>query len=86
MPTLKILNKMQTITKAIIDKPMQLNTTKPTWREPMLAQTKLHNKINDMRNLQTRIAHKTHMQLCHQKQQERIQLIQDEETGEYLNY
>jgi hypothetical protein len=89
-PTLRVQSTPPTITAVTIDKPLQQNASKTTKRIPTPAQTKLRGKISNARNLRSRLAMRTHMQLRPQDQQqwhgERIQLVRDEETGEYLNY
>jgi hypothetical protein len=69
---------------------LQQNARKTTKRIPTPTQTKLRGKINDARHLRSRSAMRTHIQLRPQDQQqwrdERIQLVRDEETGEYFNY
>jgi hypothetical protein len=89
-PTLRVQPTPPTITAATIDKLLQQNAHKCTKRIPTLTQTKLRGKINDARYLRSRLAMRTHMQLRPQDQRqwrgERIQLIRDEERGEYLNY
>jgi hypothetical protein len=57
-----------TLTKATIDKSLQQKTSKITRRSPTPAQTKLRDKINDARNVRSRLALRTHMQLCPQEQ------------------
>jgi hypothetical protein len=78
-PPTRVQSTPPTITKATIDK-----------RIPNPAQTKLRGKISEARNSRSRLAMRTHMQLRpqdqRQSQSERIQLVRDEETGEYLNY
>ena len=85
-PNLRVQSSPPTITAATIDKPIR----KTVMRIPTPAQTKLRNKIGEARNLRSRLGMRTHMQLRqHENQQrhsERIQLIRDDETGEYLNY
>jgi hypothetical protein len=89
-PTLRVQPTPPTITAATIDKPLQQNASKTAKRIPTPAQTKLWGKISYASNLRSRLTMRTHMQLRPQGQQqwhgERIQLIRDEETGEYLNY
>ncbi len=90
-PTPRVFTPLATITNATIDKPIQTNTPNPkanieTWKEPSFEQTKLHQKIRDVRNHRARITQQTHMQLRQQKQCKQIQLIRDNDTGEYLNY
>lgn len=78
-PPTRVQSTPPTITKATIDK----RIANPT-------QTKLRGKISEARNSRSRLAMRTHMQLRpqdqRQSQSERIQLVRDEETGEYLNY
>jgi len=86
IPTPRVQATQLTIVKATINKPHQSEATKPTQKEPTLTHSKLRNKINNAQNLRSRIMQSTQMQLHHQEQRERIQLICDKETGEYLNY
>jgi len=85
-PNLRVQPSPPTITAATIDKPIRKNVM----RIPTPAQTKLRNKIGEARNLRSRLGMRTHMQLRQQEQRqrhsERIQLIRDDETGDYLNY
>ncbi len=89
-PTLRVQPTTPTITAATIDKPLQQNARKTTKKIPTPTQTKLRDKINDARYLRSRLAMRTYIQLRPQDQQqwrdECIQLVRDEETGEYLNY
>ncbi len=57
-----------------------------TWKEPLFEQTKLCQKIKDIRNQRALITQHTHMQLRQQEQCEWIQLVRNNDTGEYLNY
>ncbi len=47
---------------------------------------KLHHRIREEATNQVRLPHHHNMQLCQQEQHKHVQLIRDEETGEYLNY
>jgi hypothetical protein len=54
-PTPRVFTSLATITNATIDKPIQNNTPNPkanieTWKEPLFEQTKLCQKIRDVRN------------------------------------
>ncbi len=89
--TPRVTTPLATITNATIDKPIQTNTPNPkanieTRREPLFEQTKLSQKIRDVRNQRAQITQQTHIQLRQQEQHERIQLVRDNDTGEYLNY
>jgi hypothetical protein len=53
---------------------------------PTIAQSKIREKIRDKTASRARLPHRTHMQLRQQEQRERVQLIRDNDTGEYLNY
>jgi TfoX/Sxy family transcriptional regulator of competence genes len=59
---------------------------KVTKRPPTIAQQKLKSTMRDKANSRARIPHRTHMQLRQQEQRELVQLIRDDDTGEYLNY
>jgi hypothetical protein len=96
------------ITKAIVDKPIPIQTptprvqgntnteiattpsttrvhTKP--KENILPeQMKLHHRICKATTNQVRLPHRHIMQLHQQEQHKCVQLIRDEDTGEYLNY
>ncbi len=87
-PTPRVQSTPPTLTKATINKPLQQKTSNIARKNLTPTQTKLRDKINDARNVRSRLALRTHMQLCpqEQRQRERIQLIRDKETGEYLNY
>jgi hypothetical protein len=90
-PTPRVTTPLATITNATIDKPIQTNTPNPkanieTRKEPSFEQTKLHKKIRYVRNQRARITKQTHIQLKQQEQHERIQLVCNDDTGEYLNY
>jgi hypothetical protein len=78
-PTPRVQSTPPTLTNATINKPLQQNTSNTTRRSPTSAQTKLRDKIKDARNLWSRLALRTHMQLHPQeqlqRQWERIQLI-----------
>jgi hypothetical protein len=88
-PPLREQPTPQTITAATVDKPLQQMASKTATRIPTPTQTKIRGKISDARNLRLRLSIRTHMQLRpHDKQQihgERIQLVRDDDTGEYLN-
>ncbi len=49
-------------------------------------QMKLHHRIHEATTNQARLPHCHNMQLRQQEQRKCVQLICDEETGEYLNY
>jgi hypothetical protein len=87
---LRIHSTHQTITAATVDKPLQQMASKTTMRIPPPTQTRMRGKISDARILRSRSSMRTHMQLRprgqHQRQGEGIQLVRDDETGEYLNY
>ncbi len=87
---LRIHSTHQTITAATVDKPLQQMASKTTMRIPPPTQTRMRGKISDARILRSRSSTRTHMQLRprgqHQGQGEGIQLVRDDETGEYLNY
>jgi hypothetical protein len=51
-----------------------------------IAQQKLRSTLRDKVDNRARIPHQTHMQLRQQEQRELVQLIRDDDTGEYLNY
>ena len=51
-----------------------------------LERRQLRSKIRKTKIGQARLPHRHNMQLQQQEQRECAQLIQDEETGEYLNY
>ncbi len=51
-----------------------------------IAQSKIHDKIREAASSRARLPYQTHMQLRQQEQRERVQLICDDNTGEYLNY
>ena len=82
IPTPRVQNTSKTIAKATIDKPIPAKAR----QEPTATQVKLRNKIKEARDIRSRLALRTHMELRPQVQRERIQLIRDDETGEYLNY
>ena len=69
-PTPRVQVTPPTIVKATIDKPLQTKATKLklTTKEPTFSQSKLRNKINEARNLRSRLALRTHMQLRPQAQ------------------
>jgi hypothetical protein len=90
-PTPRVTTPLATITNATIDKPIQTNTPNPkanieTRKEPLFEQTKLRQKIRDVRHKRAQITQQTQIQLRQQEQRERIQLVRDDDTGEYLNY
>ena len=89
-PTLRVQPTSQTITAATVDKPLRRMARNTAKRNPTPTQTKIRNKISDARNLRSRLSTRTHMQLRPygqpQRYGERAQLVQDEATGEYLNY
>jgi hypothetical protein len=78
----RVQNAPTTMAKATIDKPIPTNIRK----EPTATQMNLRNKIKEARDTRSRLALRTHMALRPQIQRERIQLVRDEETGEYLKY
>ena len=82
IPTPRVQNTPKMIAKATIDKPIPAKAR----QEPTATQVKLRNKIKETRDIRSRLALRTHMELRPQVQRERIQLIRDDETGEYLNY
>jgi hypothetical protein len=89
--TPRVSAPLATITNTTIDKPIQTNTPNPkanieTQKEPSFEQTKLRQKIRDVRNQRARITQGTHTQLRQQEQRKRIQLVCNNDTGEYLNY
>ncbi len=49
-------------------------------------QQKLRTTVQEKVNSRARLPHRTHMQLRQQEQRELVQLIRDDDTGEYLNY
>ena len=53
---------------------------------PTIAQSKICDKIREAASSRARLPYQTHMQLRQQEQRERVQLIRDDDTGEYLNY
>ncbi len=72
-PTPRVSTPLATITNATINKPIQNNTPNPkanieTRKEPSFEQTKLHQKIRDVRNQRAQITQQTHMQLRQQEQ------------------
>lgn len=67
---------------AIIEKPM----TKTIRKETTIPQQKLRDKIDELRITRSRLARRTHIDLRSQKRRESVQLIRDEETGDFLNY
>ncbi len=90
-PTPRVTTPLATITNATIDKPIQTNTPNPktnieTRKELLFEQTKLSQKIRDARNQRAQITQQTHIQLRQQEQREQIQLVCDDDTGEYLNF
>ncbi len=89
-PPLRIQPTPQTITTATVDKPLLQMARKPAKKSPSPTQMKIRDKISDARNLRSRLSMRTHMQLHTHGQQrrqgERIQLVRDDDTGEYLNY
>ena len=89
-PPLRIQSTPQTITAANIDKPLRQIANKTVKRILNSSQTKLRDKISDARQLRSRLSMRTHMQRRPHGQQrlqgERIQLVRDDKTGEYLNY
>ena len=52
----------------------------------MTQQQKLRSTLRERAESRARIPNRTHMQLRQQEQRELIQLIRDDDTGEYLNY
>jgi hypothetical protein len=53
---------------------------------PTITQLNIREKIKEASTSRARLPHRTHMQLRQQEQRERVQLIRDDDTGEYLNY
>ena len=53
---------------------------------PTIEKSKILEKIRDKTESRTRLPHQTHMQFRQQEQRKRVQLIHDDDTGEYLNY
>jgi hypothetical protein len=53
---------------------------------PTITQHKIREKIKEASSSRARLPHRTHMQLRQQEQREQVQLIRDDDTGEYLNY
>ena len=53
---------------------------------PTIEKSKILEKIRDKTESRTRLPHQTHMQFRQQEQRKRVQLIRDNDTGEYLNY
>ncbi len=47
---------------------------------------KLHHRLREAATNQARLPHWYNMQLCQQEQRKCVQLMCNEETGEYLNY
>jgi len=69
-------------TKTTTPTPRVLRKSKPT--PPTIVQSKIREKIGE--KSKARLPHRTHMQLRQQEQRERVQLIRNDDTGEYLNY
>ena len=82
IPTPRVQNTPKTIAKATIDKPIPTKAR----QTPTATQVTLRNKIKAARDIRSRLALRTHIELRPHAQRERIQLIGDDETGEYLNY
>ncbi|MBM5801495.1 MAG: hypothetical protein FJ077_11840 [Cyanobacteria bacterium K_DeepCast_35m_m2_023] len=76
----------------VIDKPIQTNTPIPrvqnkVAKEPLtIQQQKLKDTSRNKVISRARIPYRTHMQLRAQPQRQRVQLVRDDESGEYLNY
>jgi hypothetical protein len=49
-------------------------------------QTKLRYRLREKATNQARLPHRHNMQLHQQEQREHVQLIRNDETGEYLSY
>ena len=67
-PTPRVQSTPPTLTKATIDKSLQQKTSNIARKNLTPTQTKLWDKINDARNVRSRLALRTHMQLCPQEQ------------------
>ena len=73
-----------TTTKTTTPTPRVLRKSKPT--PPTIVQSKIREKIRVKATSRARLPHQTCMQLRQQEQRECVQLIRDNDTGEYLNY
>ena len=78
----RVQNGTMTMTKAIIDKSFPTNPQQDT----TATQANLRHKIKEARNTRSRPSLQTHMSLRPLVQRERVQLVRDDETGEYLKY
>ncbi len=81
----------KSITKATINKSITNQTPTPRVHSKpkentLPKQMKLHHRLQEAATNQTRLPHWYNMQLRHQEQRERVQLIRNDKTGEYLNY
>ena len=89
VPTPRVQNQMSTVpiattTKMTPPTPRVLRKSKQA--PPTSIHSKIREKIREKETNRSRIQHRTHMQLRQQEQRERVQLIRDEDTGEYLKY
>ncbi len=88
-PTLMVQNEMNTVPT---DTVTQKTTSTPRVHRksqqvpPTITQSKIHDKIREAASSRARLPHRTHMQLRQQEQWEHVQVICDDNTGEYLNY
>ncbi len=88
-PTPRVHDQMRTVPTATTTQmtpPTPRVLSKSKQAPPTIIHSKIREKIREKETNRARIQHQTHMQLRQQEQRERVQLIRDEDTGEYLKY